>query len=278
MEHAIKEVIRRHEALRSTFSEDGRQICVHRELPLRLRVEDLSAHSPQDQDLLIAEFTRKNALDVFDLVNGPLFRTDLFKLSEEEYYFTITAHHIICDGWSLGIILQDLGKFYAAFANNREPHFIPAPAFSEYAAGQKQFADTDEYKKIEQYWTAQFQHSVPVLDLPTDFPRPQERTYKSHRLDFPLEPELVSAIKKTGIKSGSTLVTILMAAFEVFLNRLTGQSEIILGIPAAGQASNGLYGLVGHCVNLLPVRSYPEGESFFCRIFETEKITGTGGL
>jgi hypothetical protein len=128
-------------------------------------------------------------------------------------------------------MLQDLGKYYGAFSKNLDPDLIPAPSLSDYAAGQILFSGTEEYKKIEQYWIKQFQQSVPILDLPTDFPRPQERTYKCHRLDFPLEPELVSAIKKTGTQSGCTLVTTLMSAFEVFLNRICDQPEYIGHLP-----------------------------------------------
>ena len=263
IERALKEIVLRHEALRSTLSEDGRQICIHRNMPLRLRIENLADQTLQDQEAFISSFTKQNAQEVFDLVQGPLFRADLFKLGEEEYYLTLSAHHIICDGWSLGIILQDLGKYYAAITGKITPEIRPAPSLSEYAALQTRFSETEEYKKIEQYWLNQFSQSIPVLDVPTDFPRPLARTYKSQRLDFPMDAGLVNDIKKLGALSGCTLVTTLMAAYEVFLHRLTGQQDIILGIPAAGQSVTGLYGLVGHCVNLLPIRSKPEGELLF---------------
>jgi amino acid adenylation domain-containing protein len=263
LERALKEITNRHDALRSTFSEDGRQICIYREMEVKLRFEDLSGQTLKDQEEFISAFTKQNALDVFDLLNGPLFRTALFKLGEEEYYLTITVHHIICDGWSLGILLQDLGKFYTAFTKNVSPDLEPAISFSDYSIAQKKFSESAEYRKMEQYWTGQYRHSVPVLDIPTDFPRPRERTYRSHRLDFPLEPSLVADIKKMGARYSCTLVTTLMAAFEVFLQRLTGQEDIVLGIPAAGQSATGLYGLVGHCVNLLPMRSSPEGALSF---------------
>jgi amino acid adenylation domain-containing protein len=272
MERALQGISDRHEALRLTCGEDGKQICIYREMNLSLRFEDLSGNYPEDQEQRIAAFRKQDMLVGFDLRNGPLCRASLFKLNEEEHHLTITAHHIICDGWSLGIILQDLGKYYSAYAKNTVPDLKPAPSFSEYSTSQKRFLETEEYKKIEQYWIAQYKKSVPVLDIPTDFPRPQSRTYKSHRLDFPLEPELVSAIKKTGASSGCTLVTTFMAAFEIFLYRLTGQSDIVLGIPAAGQSSTGLYGLVGHCVNLLPLRSSPKENISFSEYLKERKL------
>ena len=234
-------------------------------------MENLADLSLTDQELFISSFTKQNALDPFDLVKGPLFRTDLFKLSEDEYYLTLTAHHIICDGWSLGIILQDLARYYASFTGNIVPEIKKAPSLSDYAAMQLRFSETEAYKNSLQYWIDQFQYSVPVLDLPTDFPRPQVRTYKSHRLDFPLDPDLVNALKKLGSQSGCTLVTTLMASYEVFLHSITGQEEIILGIPTAGQSVTGLYGLVGHCVNLLPMRSKPEGKLLFSDYLKLRK-------
>ena len=272
MEKALKEIIRRHEALRSTFSEDGRQISICRDLPQIMRFENLADLNLTEQETFISSFTKQNALIPFDLVNGPLFRVDLFKLGDEEFYLTLTAHHIICDGWSVGIILQDLSKYYATYTGNITPDMKPAPSLSDYAATQIRFSQTESYRKIEQYWIDQFQYSVPVLDFPTDFPRPQMRTYKSHRLDFPLDQELVSEIKKLGTQSGCTLVTTLMAAYEVFLHSITGQQEIILGIPTAGQSVTGLYGLVGHCVNLLPMRSKPEGKLLFTEYLKLRKL------
>jgi amino acid adenylation domain-containing protein len=271
MKQALQEVTKRHEALRSTFSADGKQICIYREIPLSLRLEDLSAQSTKKQEEYISAFAKQNAWETFDLVNGPLFKTALFKLSEEEHYLTIAAHHIICDGWSLGIIMQDLSKFYSAFSKNTEPALPPAPSFSEYALEQWKFSETEEYRKTEQYWIDQYQSSLPVLDMPTDYPRPEERTYKSHRDDYALKPELVSAIKKMGARSGCTLVTTLMSTYEVFLHRITGQTDIVLGIPAAGQSTTGNYGLVGHCVNLLPMRSYPNGELTFSEYLKQRK-------
>ena len=271
MEQALKEIIFRHEALRSTFSEDGRQICVYRDMPLRLRLEDLTDMNLTDQETFISSFIKENALETFDLVKGPLFRADLFKLNDGEYYLTLTAHHIICDGWSLGIILQDLGRYYAAFSGNIAPEIKAAPTLSDYAEMQIRFSETEAYKKTQQYWIDQYRKSVPVIDLPTDFPRPQVRTYKSHRLDFPLDADLVIALKKLGAQSGCTLVTTLMAAYEVFLQIITGQEEIVLGIPTAGQSVTGLYGLVGHCVNLLPMRSAPEGKLHFSEYLRQRK-------
>jgi len=196
MESALHDVIKRHDALRSSFSADGKQICIYKELPLQTFFEDLSKQNPDQQRSCITDFSKKDAETSFDLLNGPLFRVALFKLEENEHYLTITAHHIICDGWSLGIVMQDLSKLYSAYVKGQVLDLPPAYQFGNYAVQQLAFVQSTEYKKIEEYWVDQYRQSIPVLDIPTDYPRPVDRTYKSHRDDYPLNQELVLAIKK----------------------------------------------------------------------------------
>src|SRR5690606_5309167 len=123
----------------------------------------------------------------------------------------------------------------------------------------------------EKFWLDQFKNNVPVLNLPTDHPRPKTKTYKSQRLDFQLDPLLVSSLKKLGYKVGGTFVNTLMTAFEVFLYQITGQNDIIIGLPASGQAALGYYDLVGHCVNLLPIRSQIDGKLTFSEYLSARK-------
>ena len=271
METALQDLIQRHEALRSAFSGDGSKICIYKELPSKLFFEDLSSGNSSEQEKYIADFSTRSAETAFDLLNGPLFRTALFKLDEEEHYLTLSAHHIICDGWSLGILMQDLGKLYSAHAKGQTPFLPDALRLSTYAQEHWEFSQSEQYKKIEQYWIDQYKDNVPVLNIPTDFPRPAVRTYKSHRDDYVIDPELIAAIKKMGGKAGCSFVTTLLASFEVFLYRLTGQNDIVLGLPAAGQSATGNYALVGHCVNLLPLRSHPRGDISFVDYLKKRK-------
>ncbi|SDD32166.1 amino acid adenylation domain-containing protein [Mucilaginibacter pineti] len=263
MLHALQQISNRHEALRSSFSADGKYICIYNELQLEIDYHDLSAQSAVQQRLFIDEHNRQAALIPFDLVNGPLFKTTLLKLGDHQHHLTFTAHHIICDGWSIGIMMQDLSKFYSAYTNNEPLHLPAAPLFSEYAVEQLAFEKSAEYKETESYWLDQFKGSSHALHLPADLPRPAVRTFKSHRDDFDLDAELASALKKLAKANGTSFVTTLLAAFELFLQRISGQEEIILGLPAAGQSATGNYRLIGHCVNLLALRSYPKGEQSF---------------
>ena len=139
----------------------------------------------------------------------------------------------------------------------------PAPLFSDYALDQLVQSDSDSNKETEHYWIDQFIGSSHLLDIPTDFPRPALRTYKSHREDLILNGALANEVKKLAKSTGSSFVTTLLAAFEVFLKQVTGQEEIIVGLPSAGQPATDNYRLVGHCVNLLALRSYPKSNISF---------------
>ncbi|MVM34747.1 amino acid adenylation domain-containing protein [Spirosoma sp. HMF4905] len=271
LEQAWHALVQRHESLHSAFSADGRQICVFGQLSIDLVYQDCSNKTQAEQTQIIEEYVKQDALYLFDLLNGPLAKVGLIKLSDTVHHFTLTAHHIVCDGWSLGIMLQDLSALYSAYAQHRVPTLPEAPTYSQYAADQLQFLASKEYAQVERFWVNQYKDSVPVLDLPTDFARPALRTYKIARRDYPLSDKLGLAVKKMGAKAGCSFVTTLLASFEVFLHRLTGQDDIVVGLPTSGQSATGYLGLVGHCVNLLPLRSFPRSEFSFLEFLKQRK-------
>jgi amino acid adenylation domain-containing protein len=268
---ALQDVVQRHESLRSCFNSDGSQVFILKSLHLNISIEDLSANTSEEQKKLIADFIVSEAHISFDLLNGPLFRSTLFKLAEDEHYLTLSSHHIVCDGWSLGIIMQDLSKLYSAYAKGRQITLEEAPRFSRYAIEQYDFYDSEEYANIEKYWFSQYQNSIPILSVPTDFPRPSMRTYRSAREDFEMEPGLINAIKNLGTQAGCSFVTTLLSLFKIYLHRLTNQDDIAVGLPTAGQSVTGNYGLVGHCVNLLPLRCAIEEEDNFSQFLNNQK-------
>ena len=271
LKDTIKRVAERHEALRSAFSRDGATILIFDQVNAALACTDLSGLDTNDQEEEIKKYVHEDALFLFDLLNGPLFKTGLQKLSDQEYHFTFTGHHIICDGWSLGIILQDISKIYSALVNGTDPDLEEATLLTDFAFEQLDFSKSAERKTNEQYWLKQYEEHIPVLDIPTDHERPQLRTFKSNRLDFNISQELIHALKETGRAEGSSLVITFLAAFEVFLHFLTGQKNIVVGLPASGQAVTGHYNLVGHCVNFLPLRSYPHKNYSFREYLQIRK-------
>lgn len=271
LERSLGDLIKRHEALRSGFSADGKQLCIFSENSPGYHFRDLSDRDLNLQAELIEQFLVQDAKTSFNLLTGPLFRVNLFKLGAETHHLTLSAHHIICDGWSISIIMQDLGKLYSAYLKTGIPQLEEAPSFADYAMRQKEFQKSEEYRSIESYWLGQFKDEVPETDIPIDFPRPGIRTYKSRRDDFELKPELIRAVKLMGAKAGCSFVTSMLAAFEVFLHRISGQNDIILGVPSAGQSADGNYALVGHCVNMLPLRSHHNGENTFLEFLKLRK-------
>ncbi|GAB2536855.1 hypothetical protein GCM10027085_29360 [Spirosoma aerophilum] len=238
-------------------------MCILSEFSSRITFLDCSDRRSEDGQKAIQECVLQDALHVFDLLNGPLIKACLIRLSDTAHHLTLTAHHIICDGWSLGILLQELGVLYSAYSTNSLPVLPDAPLFSQYAVQRSAFLSGADYQSIETFWVNQYRGSIPILDLPTDFPRPVLRTYAINRRDIQLNESLVLAVKQMSQQNGCSFVTLLIAAFEVFLHRLTGQEDLVLGLPTAGQSVSGQFGVVGHCVNLLPLRSFPQAQKSF---------------
>lgn len=256
LKKAVAEIILRHEALRSTISPNGEILIIYKNFPAPFELEDISNLAASEQKKYIQNFLNRELAFTLDLQKGPLFRVFLHRLNAEKYYFTLIKHHVICDGWSTGIILEDLSKIYNALINGTDISLGRAFQISEYVIAEDRYKLSEEYKATETYWLNQYKEHVPVLDLPTDRPRVIPRSYQANRIDFPLTGGLVHQIKSSGAKVGSSLVTTLLAAFEVLLYKITKQRDIIVGLPTSGQSASGLYNVVGHCVNLLPLKTY----------------------
>lgn len=269
--YALEEVCNRHELLRSTVSPDGRNFCIYERLPLSLKFIDISQLDESEHEGQIKELNYKDAHTEFNLEKGPLFRSYLVKLANNKHLLKLSAHHIICDGWSFGILLENISSLYSALIVGEAARLDKAIPFSEYASETSRYLMSDDYKATERYWLDQYRTNVPVLDLPTDESRPLQRTFKSSRLDFPIESQLIDSAQKMGSKSGASLVTTLITAFEVYLHLLTGQTDIVIGVPAAGQAATGKHELIGHCVNMLPLRSKIENEKPFSEHLKKRK-------
>ncbi|MGE6762903.1 amino acid adenylation domain-containing protein [Corallococcus interemptor] len=270
---ALQDLSERHEALRTTFSADGLTLCVAAATPFPLEVLALDALPPSERDARVRELVAHEVETPLSLESGPLLRPRLARLSAQEHLLTLTAHHIVCDGWSMAVMLRDLATFYSAHAR-RTPHTLPpAPTFSDYARAQAQLATTPEYAEHERYWLKQFSGALPVLELPLDRRRPPSKTYSSRREDCVLEPALVEQLKRVGARHGGSFFTTLLAGFKALLHRLTGLEDVVVAIPAAGQSVAGLKDLVGHCVNALPLRSNVAAEAPFTQVLKQLRTT-----
>lgn len=252
---AIDDLTKRHEALRAVISPNGEDLIIYKDIRVELMAHDFRDVNKSQLNEQLKSFIQEQIAIPFDLYNGPLFNMYLHQLSAEETYFTLIIHHLIGDGWSIGIMLEDLGKFYNLHIRSEKPLLKNAEQISDYALEQVAFKNSNEYQSTLNFWLEQYRDVVPVLNIPLDFVRPSVRTYRGKRNDYLLDSELLANLKKLSALSGASLVATLITSFEIYLYHLSGQQDIVLGLPAAGQSSTGYFGLVGHCVNLLPLKS-----------------------
>ena len=252
---AVEYLIQCHEALRANISANGESLIIYRNRNTDIAYDDFSEIESNLLEDALKSFIKKEVSIPFDLYKDVLFKFFVHKIDEETNYVTLIIHHIIGDGWSIGILLEDLSSFYNSIAKGITPSIENREQISTYAKEVVAFNKTDEYRQTQDFWVNQFQNGVPILNLPTDFSRPSIRTYEGKRNDYLLSDALYTSIKKLASKANCSVVTTLIAAFEIFLYNQTGQEDIVLGLPAAGQLASEQFRVVGHCVNLLPLRS-----------------------
>jgi amino acid adenylation domain-containing protein len=273
LREAIRELGSRHESLRATVSPNGDALCVGESLELDMPFRDLAGLDAAARDAAMDGALRTSVETAFDLEHGPLIRTVLLRLTRDEHVLVLSVHHIVCDGWSLGVIAEELGMLYARHRGDADAAPPPLESYAEYALAEAAREDTAAFQADEAFWLSRFADEAPVLELPTDRPRPAQRSTASGRVDHVLDAGLVSALRRVGARHGATLFSTLLAGFSSLLSRLTGQSEVVVGVPAAGQAANRQLHLVGHCVNLLPLRFDLDRSQPFDATIDTARTT-----
>jgi len=255
LQRAVDRLVERHEGLRSVFNASGTRSIVLADLPVRVELEDLSALRGEAREQRVREVARALMTKPFDLKNGPLFRVIVFRHGPQEHVLRLVGHHIVCDGWSISVMIGDLSIIYSALVRGSDPELPDACPYSLYAEALNAHYGSEEDQRVTAYWKDLFHGPLPRLELPTDRPRPAEKTWNADRIDIEMPPDLVAGLKRTGVRFGSSFVTTLLSVYEVLLARTTGQRDIVVGLPAAGQSETGQHHLVGHCVSLLPMRS-----------------------
>src|SRR5690606_30671956 len=220
----------------------------------------------------VAERRRLGVETPFDLTRGRLFRAELLRLAPQEHLLLMHAHHIVSDGWSWWGIVRELGTVYAR-GDDAGVALPPADSYADYALAEALQPAAAGGRADEKYWLGQFAGEPPVLELPTDRPWPARRSFASRREDYTLDAELVAAVRRLGARRGASLFATLLGAFATLLSRLTGQDEVVVGIPAAGQSVDGHDHLVGHCVNLLPLKFELAAEPTFNALVDDAQST-----
>ncbi|HEX8189187.1 MAG TPA: amino acid adenylation domain-containing protein [Pyrinomonadaceae bacterium] len=263
MRRALQRLIDRHESLRVTFSPEGDYQQVAPALELELPLLDLAAADPARREGELAELIAEETREPFDLVGGPLLRACVVKLEERRHALVLTYHHLIADGESTAILIRELRALYAAEREGAPPQLPPPIPFSEYAGRQARLRGRPAGASAEAYWLEQFADGVPVLELPTDRPRPLVQTHHGAQERLRIDPAVYADLRRLSVQQGSTMLMLLFAASGALLHRLTGQDDIVIGSPAAGQVALGVKDAVGYCLNLLPLRCRAAGDPPF---------------
>ena len=247
-------IIKRHEAFRTNISDSGESLIIqpHRSIPLDIK--DISNLIEEQQSSILKEFISKQNHTPFKLTEDPLLRITLHKLSSKSYYFTLITHSIICDGYSMNIILNELSELYNAYATGEDIK-LPTPAqISNFALDQLTYNNSTDYHLTQDYWIKQFKENLPVLTFPVDSPREKADSYKRKVLHFKIEGSEFNGLKVITQEKKCSTATGLLSIFELSLYNQTCQNDIVIGLPIAGQTGI-FYDLIGQCVNLLPIRS-----------------------
>ncbi|AZE54867.1 Non-ribosomal peptide synthetase [Pseudomonas synxantha] len=249
LEHAFNQLIARHETLRTTFvvdNEHPRQVIAAK-APLALVVETL--HGTPD-DATLKAFVEHETQQLFDLQRGPLLRVRLLRLADDDHVLVLTQHHIVSDGWSVQLMVEELISLYGAAQAGQPAPLPPLPIqYADYAVWQRQWMDAGERERQLAYWTAQLAGENSVLELPTDRPRPAEQSYRGAHLPLTLAPGLGDAVQHMAPRLGVTPFMLLLASFQVLLHRYSGQHDIRVGVPIANRNRIETEGLIGFFVN-----------------------------
>lgn len=264
LDRGFLQLIERHPALRSTFAPEGdRQLFHEAPIAFQIPLEDLAALAEPQQTKHFEKLKYAETNTPFNLVSGPLVRLKLVRFSATRHALLFTAHHMVCDGWSSGMIFQELCAIYNALVAGRIPLLPPSMSFGDYARRLEIEKRGETSRQAEEYWVGQFRDGAPLLELPTDRPRPVVKTYAAAMESRRMTAERFSRIKKATPRLGGTLFTTLLGAFTTLIHRLSGQDDVVIGIPAAGQTMIGCSELVGHCLNFLPIRLQPAAKTPF---------------
>ncbi|MES2295469.1 MAG: amino acid adenylation domain-containing protein [Pseudomonadota bacterium] len=276
----INEVLRRHEVLRTRFVTVGEQAlqvidpAVQADLPVTDLCAHMSGATPAEREARAMELAQQEAQTPFDLHSGPVTRASLIRLGPCEHIILFTVHHIAADGWSMGILVEEVAALYAAFAQGLSSPLPELPIqYADFAQWQRERLSGDALQGQLDYWTRQLAGAPSLLALPTDRPRPAIQSYRGAVLHFPIPGALVRGLHLIGKQCNATLFMALAAALNILLSRYSGQSDICIGTPVANRTRPELEPLIGFFVNTLVLRCELDANASFSALLEQVRRT-----
>ena len=272
LERSLSQVVRRHEVLRTTFRviDDQPVQVIAPASPLTMPLFDFTQLDTESRRDRVQELIAEEAARQFDLANGPIMQATLLRLAEDHHIILFSTHHIVCDGWSVGVLVKEIAALYEAFSRGG---VSPLPElriqYADFAVWQREWLRGEALEQQLSYWRTQLSGAPPVLELPTDRPRPAVQTYRGASHSFHVSTEVSAGLKALSRSEGATLFMTLLAAFKVLLSRYSGQTDIVVGTPIAGRNRVELEPLIGFFVNTLVLRTQVSPAAKFSQLLES---------
>ncbi|MEE3956197.1 amino acid adenylation domain-containing protein [Peribacillus frigoritolerans] len=277
LEKSLNEIIKRHEILRTNFEIENGELkqIIKSKLLFKLDVEDLLHLNEPEKGNRCSEIERKEALHQFNLSNTPLIRAVLVRLAPGEFKLLMTMHHIIADGWSVGLFIQELSALYESWYRGSEPNLpILEIQYADFSEWEKKWLKDERLDRQLEYWKEQLQGELPVLELPTDRPRPNTQNFKGSIYECRVPLDLTESLRNLSNHEGATLYMTLLAAFQTLLHRLSGQHEVLVGSPVANRNQEEIENLIGCFVNNIVIRTnFSDNPTFLQLLQNIKKIT-----
>lgn len=270
LQRSFEEVVARHESLRTVFPvTDGEPVQrIMSPFAAPVEIVDLRDLPPGERQRAVEESTDHAARWVFDLERGPLIRSWLLRLGEDDQVLLLAMHHIVTDGWSMRVLARELGTLYAGFATGERVSLMPlAVQYADFAHWQQRWLQGQTLAAQLDYWRARLAE-LPVLQLPTDRPRPAVQGFRGSALSLQLSRPLSAALRQVGQRQNASIFMTLLSAFNVLLSRLSGQLDVVVGTPIANRSHVELEGLIGFFMNSLALRTDLSGDPGFAELLE----------
>lgn len=274
LQRALNSIVERHEALRTAFQAvagEPKQV-INPPQPVPLQVIDITKVASSEREARMRELIATEGTRPFNLASDSMLRATLLRVQEHEHVLILMTHHIASDGWSKGVLFQELATFYNAFVRGEEAALPALPIqYADFSAWQQ---DSVRGKRLQgqlEYWKKQLGGAPALLELPTDFPRPAVQGFAGQTECSTFPVELVRELRGLSQRSGTTLFTVLLAAFQVLLSRYSRQEDIVVGTPIAGRTRPELEPLIGDFVNMLAIRTSVAGDPSFRQLLQRVK-------
>ncbi len=267
LKESIAEIVRRHDILRASFRSVGGkavQVIAPASASILFPITDLTRLPEEERELRALEIIRHEAQRPFDLSNEKLIRTNLIKVGAEDHFLAVTMHHIISDGWSMKIFIRELGIYYSAFIQSQSAPLEPLPIqYPDFAVWQRETLTEELFRERVNYWKKKLANAPPLLDLPSDYPRPLTPTGHGAVEHYEISDEIVRRVREFARARGTTPFIVYLALFQVLLHRYSGQADILVGTPVGVRPRVETENLIGFFINTVVLRANFENNPSF---------------